>query len=261
MLCAVTCHIRYIPREHQAGGTIGFQHIFIHRWKNSLQPTLCRCITSRRIVKPNYRMYKHTVDTIKILHNGSHLRQEKDSNNSFQSVKTIHHHHESTKTGIHEQLQVQLSLPLFPFVRGEVLSATSSPPHLVVFSTLLCLLAYSSSLPPLLPSSHLTEHCPPISALASPVSSCPAHLTLTLSSVLCHPPSFLRVLPIVVCSSPVSLSSSSALPSHPLTPPSFSCRLSLLLLFFVPSYFRTRAAFVVVVRSKPRFQFRTGMLV
>ena len=44
----------------------------------------------------------------------------------------------------------------FPFVRGEVLPATFSPPHLIVFSTLLCLLSSSSSLPPLLPSSHLS---------------------------------------------------------------------------------------------------------
>ena len=92
-----------------------------------------------------------------------------------------------------------------------MLSATSSPPHLMVFSTLPCLLSSSSSLPPLLPSSHLSEHSPPISALASLVSSCPPHVTLPLSSVVCHPPSFLRVLPTVVCSSPVPLSSSSAL--------------------------------------------------
>ena len=96
-------------------------------------------------------------------------------------------------------------------VAGRVLSATSSPSHLMVFSTLPCLLSSSSSLPPLLPSSHLSEHSPPISALASLVSSCPPHVTLPLSSVVCHPPSFLRVLPTVVCSSPVSLSSSSAL--------------------------------------------------
>ena len=45
-----------------------------------------------------------------------------------------------------------LSLPRFPFVRRDVLSATSSLPHLIVFSTRLCLLSSSSSLPPLLPS-------------------------------------------------------------------------------------------------------------
>ena len=48
------------------------------------------------------------------------------------------------------------SLPLFPFVRGEVLPATFSSPHLIVFSTLLCLLSSASSVPPLLPSSHLS---------------------------------------------------------------------------------------------------------
>ena len=44
----------------------------------------------------------------------------------------------------------------FPFVTGEVLPATISPTHLIVFSTLLCLLYSSSSLPPPLPSSHLS---------------------------------------------------------------------------------------------------------
>ena len=44
-----------------------------------------------------------------------------------------------------------LSLPPFPFVRGEVLPATFSLPHLIVFSTLLCLMS-SSGLPT---SSHL----------------------------------------------------------------------------------------------------------
>ena len=87
---------------------------------------------------------------------------------------------------------VYLSLSLF--VRGRVLSATSSPPHLIVFSTLPCLLSSSSSLPPLLSSSHISQHNPPISALASLVSSCPPHVTLPLSSVVCHPPSFLDTL-------------------------------------------------------------------
>ena len=100
----------------------------------------------------------------------------------------------------------------FPSVRGEVLPATFSPPHLIVFFTLLCLLSSSSSLPLLLSSSHIS---PPISALASLVSSCPPHVTLPLSSVVCHPPSFLRVQPTVICSSPVSMSSSSALQSLP----------------------------------------------
>ena len=127
-----------------------------------------------------------------------------------------------------------LSLSLFLFVRGDMLLATSSPPHLIVFSTLLCLLSSFSSFYPLLPSSHLSQHSPHISALASLVSSCPPHVTLPLSSVVCHPPSFLRVLLTVVCFSPVSLSSSSALLSLPLTPPFFACLPSLLLLLFVP---------------------------
>ena len=147
----------------------------------------------------------------------------------------------------------------FPFVRGEVLPATFSPHHLIVFSTLLCLLSSSSRRPPLLSSSHLSSHSPPTSALTSLVFYCPAHVTLPLSSVVCHPPSFLRVQPTVICSSPVTMSNSSALPSLPLTPPFFACLPSLLLLFFVPSCFRTLAAFVVVVQSAPRFPFRTGM--
>ena len=92
-----------------------------------------------------------------------------------------------------------LSLPLFPFVRGEVPTSTSSLPHLIVFSTVLCLLSSSSSLPPLLSSSLLSLHSPPISVLASLVSSCPAYATLPLSSVVSHPPFFLCVLPTVVC--------------------------------------------------------------
>ena len=49
-----------------------------------------------------------------------------------------------------------LSLPLFPFARGEVLPATSSPPHLIIFSTIICLLSSSSNSPSLLPFSHLS---------------------------------------------------------------------------------------------------------
>ena len=82
-----------------------------------------------------------------------------------------------------------------------------------------------------------------------------------LSSVVFHRPSFLRVLPTVACSSPVYLSSSTTLPSLPLTPPFFACLLSLLLLCFGSSCFRTLAACVVVVRLEPMFPFRTGMLV
>ena len=47
----------------------------------------------------------------------------------------------------------------FPLSGGEVLPATSSPPHLIVFSTLLCLLSSSSSLHPLLQFSHLSLMC------------------------------------------------------------------------------------------------------
>ena len=63
-------------------------------------------------------------------------------------------------------IYIYLSLPLFPFIRGEVLPATSSPPYLLFFSTLLCLLSSPSSLPPLLSSSHPSLHSPPISVLA-----------------------------------------------------------------------------------------------
>ena len=139
---------------------------------------------------------------------------------------------------------------------------TSSPSHLILFSTLLCILSSSSSLSLLLPSYHLSKHSDPISVLASLVSSCPPHVTLLLSSIVSHPASFLRVLPTVICSSPVSLSSSSVLPSLPLIPPFFSFLPSLLLLFFVPRCFRTHAAFFfynVVFRSVPKFPFRTGM--
>ena len=130
---------------------------------------------------------------------------------------------------------LSLSLSLFPLSAwGRVLSATSSPPHLIVFSTLPCLLSSSSSLPPLLPSSHLSEHSPPISALAS---------------LVCHQPYFLRVLPTIVCSSPVSLSSSSTLLSALAT-----------LAIFRTQLFSHTCSLVVVVRSLPRFPFRTGML-
>ena len=60
--------------------------------------------------------------------------------------------------------------------------------------------------------------------------TCPAHCNLLLTMV-------------------VSLSRSSALPSLPLTPPFFACLSLLLLLFFVPSCFRTLAAFVVVKKD------------
>ena len=92
----------------------------------------------------------------------------------------------------HASLSLSLSLFLFfsPFVRSEVLKFFSASSDSLC--TLLCLLS-SSSLPPLLPSSRLSYHSPPISAWASLVFSCPPSATLSLSSVVCHPPSFHNV--------------------------------------------------------------------
>ena len=68
--------------------------------------------------------------------------------------------------------------------------ATSSPSHLIVFSTLPCLLSSSSSLPPLLASSHLSYHSPPISD-GLPRFLCPAHCSPLLTNLslklLCTP--------------------------------------------------------------------------
>ena len=130
----------------------------------------------------------------------------------------------------------------FQFVRGEVLPATFSPPHLIVFSTLLCLLTRSSHLRLgfprlLLPCSH--NYAALFGSLSSAIlSTCPAHCNLLLTSLSVK----------LLCT-----------PSLPLTPPFFACQPSSLLLFFGPSCFRTLAAFVVVVRSVPMFPFRTGM--
>ena len=84
----------------------------------------------------------------------------------------------------------------------------SSPPSSVSYllfpaSLLSCLL-------------HISLYTAPISVLASLVSSCTPHVTLDmpLSSVVFHRPSFLRVQHTVICSSPVSQSSSTALPSR-----------------------------------------------
>ena len=125
----------------------------------------------------------------------------------------------------------------FLFVRGEVLPATFSPPHLIFFSTLLCLslvfFFQSSSSPAfitslLTQSSHLSLSLPRlllpcsrnsaalfVSLSSAILSTCPAHYSLLLTSL--------------------SLSSSSALRSLPLTPPFFSCLPYLLLLLFVPT--------------------------
>ena len=155
-----------------------------------------------------------------------------------------------------------INISLFLFftlsgVRWQVLPETFSPPHLLVFSTLLCLLS-SSSLPPQTPafftyifkqSSHLRLGLPRLllpcsrnsaalfgSLSSAIVSTCQAHCSLLLTS-LC-----VRLL----CT--------------PVSSPLFACLPLLLLLFFGPSCFRTLAAFIVVVRSAaPRFPFRTGM--
>ena len=59
----------------------------------------------------------------------------------------------------------------------DVLSATSPPHHLRVFSTLLCLFSSSSnSLPSCYPL--ISPYMPPISELAALVSFCPPHVTL-----------------------------------------------------------------------------------
>ena len=107
---------------------------------------------------------------------------------------------------------LSLSLPPFPFVRGEVLPAISSRLHLIVFSTLLCL--QSSSSPAFLTSllsqsSHLSLDLPRLllpssrnsaalfGRLSSAIlSTCPAHCSLLLTSLyvklLCTPVSSLN---------------------------------------------------------------------
>ena len=65
-----------------------------------------------------------------------------------------------------------------------MLSATSPPHHLRVFSTLLCL--FSSSSNSLLSCYPLiSPYMPPISELAALVSFCPPHVTQPLSCVVC----------------------------------------------------------------------------
>ena len=157
---------------------------------------------------------------------------------------------------LHQLYTTSLSLPLFPFVRGEVLPATCSPPQisdslsthpvsclLLLVSLLSCLLHISL----LIQSSHLSldlsrlllscsrNSAAPVGSLSSAIiSTCPAHCNRFLASLsdklLCIPVS-----------------------------PFLACLPSLLLLFFGPSCFRTLTAFVVVARSVPRFPFRTDM--
>ena len=65
-----------------------------------------------------------------------------------------------------------------------MLSATSPPHHLRVFSTLLCF--FSSSSNSLLSCYPLiSPYMPPISELAALVSFCPPHVTQPLSCVVC----------------------------------------------------------------------------
>ena len=113
-----------------------------------------------------------------------------------------------------------LSLPLFSLCQGWGAARnffTDSSDS--IFHPPLSLVFFQSSSSPAFFTSLLS---PLVSHLVSLVSSCPPHVTLPRSSAVCHPPSFLRVLPTVVCSSPDSLSSSSALPFLPMTPPFFS---------------------------------------
>ena len=152
-----------------------------------------------------------------------------------------------------------LSLFLFfPFIRGEVLPATfftassailphpplspvfffQSPSSPAFFTSLLTQSSHRGlGLPRLLlPCSRNSAAL--FGSLSSGIlSTCPAYCNLLLTSIAVK----------LLCT--------------PLTPPFFACLPSLLLLFFGPSCFRTLAAFVVVVRSEPRFPFRTGMLV
>ena len=121
--------------------------------------------------------------------------------------------------------QNHCTLFLFPFVRGEVLPTTSSPPHLIVFSTIFSLVFFiqSSSSPAFLTSlitqySHLSLGLPRLllpcsrnsaalfGSLSSAIlSTCPAHCSLLLTSLsvklLCTPVSSLNstILLLYVC--------------------------------------------------------------
>ena len=118
----------------------------------------------------------------------------------------------------HRCWDVCLPLPLFLLIRGEVLPATFSPPHLLVFPTLLCLLTSSSCMSPFSPvffislftqSSHLSLGLPRLllpcsrysaalfgSLSAAILSTCPAHCNVLIISLsvklLCTPVSSLN---------------------------------------------------------------------
>ena len=106
---------------------------------------------------------------------------------------------------VHKQIHVPLSLPLFPFVSGEVLPATFSPPHLLVFPPPLSpVLFFQSPSSPafftslLTQSSHLSHV---LALLLLPCSRNSVALFGSLSSAILS-----SVQPNVMCSSPVSLS-------------------------------------------------------
>ena len=107
-----------------------------------LGPSVIKGVDGQRVGSMNYR-----VDCSKYnVHNGTHS----------EFCIFFAHAWDWCLPEIMQEPTLHLSPPLFLFVGGEVLPATFSPPHLIVISTLLCLLSSSSSLPPLLPSSHLS---------------------------------------------------------------------------------------------------------
>ena len=133
----------------------------------------------------------------------------------------------------------------FPFVRGEVLPTTFSPPYLIAFSSpalLTSLLTQSSHLSLGLP--RLLLPCSRNSAAlfgsmsSAILSTCPAHCNLLLTSISVK----------LLCTPVTSLNSTIIRLSAIVT-----------LAIFVPSCFRTLAVFVVVGRSVPRCPFCTGM--
>ena len=101
-------------------------------------------------------------------------------------------------SGLASLTRLSLSLPLISLsgVRAARNFATASsdslfhPPLSPVF-----LFQFSSS-----PAFFTSLHSPPISTLTFLVSSCPPHVTLPFTLIVCRPPSILRVLPAVACS-------------------------------------------------------------
>ena len=127
-----------------------------------------------------------------------------------------------------------------------LLPALCSPPHQQVFppSSVSCLLLpvfILSCLP------RISLNTVPYLSLGLPRLILPGSRNYAALFGSVSSQSFLRVQPTVICSSPVSLSSSSALPPLPLTPPFFACLSSLLLICFVPSCFRTLVAFILLL--------------